>query len=94
MWVPSITITTITYLSITDYEQQRLHLLHKYGIDLDDSNALGDGKRTKRLDRREVEMLMGGDGQGGIFTWREKNRRKASRSSDFQCNVRSNVYSS
>ncbi len=32
--------------------------------------------RTKRLDRKEVERLMGGDGQGGVFTWREKNSRK------------------
>jgi len=29
------------------------------------------------MDRREVELLLGdGNGQGGIFTWREKNRRK------------------
>ena len=60
-----------------DYEQQRLHLLHKHGIDLEESNGLGDGARTKRLDRKEVDRLMGGgDGQGGIFTWREKHRRK------------------
>ncbi|KZV69519.1 kinase-like protein [Peniophora sp. CONT] len=56
------------------YEQQRLHLLRKHGIDLEDS--LGDGTRTKRLDRLDVDKLMGGDGKGGIFTWREKNRRK------------------
>ncbi|KAF8210476.1 kinase-like domain-containing protein [Mycena galopus ATCC 62051] len=59
------------------YEQQRLHLLHKHGIDLEDSNGIADGRKTKRMDRREVELLMGGgDGEGGIFTWREKNRRK------------------
>ncbi|OBZ68200.1 Serine/threonine-protein kinase CBK1 [Grifola frondosa] len=61
------------------YEQQRLHLLHKHGIDLEDSygNGASDGARTKRLDRKEVERLMGGgDGQGGVFTWREKNSRK------------------
>lgn len=61
------------------YEQQRLHLLHKHGIDLEDNHGAGlqDGVRTKRLDRKEVERLMGGgDGQGGIFTWREQNRRK------------------
>jgi hypothetical protein len=60
----------------TDYEQQRLHLLRKHGIDLEDS--LGDGTRTKRMERKDVELLMGGDGQGrdGLFTWREKNRRK------------------
>lgn len=59
------------------YEQQRLHLLHKHGIDLEDGNGVADGKKTKRMDPKEVELLMGGGaGQGGIFTWREKNRRK------------------
>ncbi|KAI0949405.1 hypothetical protein AcW1_009032 [Taiwanofungus camphoratus] len=61
------------------YEQQRLHLLHKHGIDLEDNhgNGLSDGTRTKRMDRKDVERLMGGgDGQGGIFTWRERHRRK------------------
>ncbi|GBE81094.1 Serine/threonine-protein kinase CBK1 [Sparassis crispa] len=60
------------------YEQQRLHLLHKYGIDLEDSPASqSDGMRTRRMDRKDVERLMGGDdGQGRIFTWREKNSRK------------------
>lgn len=28
------------------------------------------------MDRKQVELLMGGEGQGGVFTWREKNRRK------------------
>ena len=64
----------LTYTSQLDYEQQRLHLLRKHGIDLEDS--YGDGTRTKRMDRKDVELLMGGDGKGGIFTWREKNRRK------------------
>jgi protein-serine/threonine kinase len=51
--------------------------LHKHGIDLEDSNGIGDGIRTKRMDRKDVESLMGdGNGQSGIFTWREKNRRK------------------
>jgi protein-serine/threonine kinase len=58
-----------------DYEQQRLHLMRKHGIDLED-NSLGDGSRTKRLDRKDFDALMGGDGRSGIFTWREKNRRK------------------
>ncbi|KAI0092944.1 kinase-like protein [Irpex rosettiformis] len=59
------------------YEQQRLHILHKYGIDLEPGNSSADGTRTRRLDRKEVERLMGGgDGNGGIFTWREKNSRK------------------
>ncbi|KAG2146052.1 kinase-like domain-containing protein [Suillus bovinus] len=59
------------------YEQQRRQLLHKHGIDLEDSNGIGDGTRTKRMDRKDVELLMGdGNGQSGIFTWREKNRRK------------------
>ena len=63
--------------SWSDYEQQRFHLLHKHGIDLGDSIGIADGKKTKRMDPKEVEMLMGGgEGQGGIFTWREKNRRK------------------
>ncbi|KAF4620429.1 hypothetical protein D9613_000392 [Agrocybe pediades] len=61
----------------TYYEQQRLHLLHKHGIDLEDSIGIADGKKTKRMDPKEVELLMGGgEGKGGIFTWREKNRRK------------------
>ncbi|KAF7315450.1 Kinase-like protein [Mycena indigotica] len=59
------------------YEQQRLHLLHKHGIDLEDSNGIADGRKTKRMNRRDIELLMGGgDGQGGVFTWREKNGRK------------------
>lgn len=60
-----------------DYEQQRLHLLHKHGIDLEDGNGIANGTKTKRMNRKEVEMLMGGgEGQGGVFTWREKNSRK------------------
>ncbi|TFK23660.1 kinase-like protein [Coprinopsis marcescibilis] len=59
------------------YEQQRLQLLHKHGIDLEDSNGIADGRKTRRLDPKQIEMLMGGgDGKGGIFTWREKNKRK------------------
>ena len=53
--------------------------MHKHGIDLEDSNGIADGKKTKRMDPKEVELLMGGgEGQGGVFTWREKNRRKVS----------------
>lgn len=59
-----------------DYEQQRLHMLHKYGIDLEDSNGIADGRKTKRLSARQIEQLMGGEGPDGIFTWRERNRRK------------------
>ena len=69
----------ISYLcdqTTPDYEQQRLQLLHKHGIDLENSNGLADGRKTRRMDRKEVELLMGGEGQGGIFTWRERNRRK------------------
>ena len=58
-----------------DYEQQRQHLMRKHGIDLED-NPQVDGSRTKRLDRKDFEALMGGDGRSGIFTWREKNSRK------------------
>ena len=54
-------------------------MLRKHGIDLGDSNGIADGRKTKRMDPKEIEMLMGGgEGQGGIFTWREKNRRKVS----------------
>ncbi|KAI3618650.1 agc ndr protein kinase [Moniliophthora roreri] len=67
------------------YEQQRLHLLHKHGIDLEDTNGIADGRKTKRLDRREIEKLMGGgDGSGGLFTWREKNRRKVASLIEYQ----------
>ncbi|KAH8119243.1 kinase-like protein [Phellopilus nigrolimitatus] len=64
-------------LSDFDYEQQRRDLLHKYGIDLDDGNGMSDGRKTKRLDRKEVDRLMGGENGEGVFTWREKNRKKA-----------------
>ena len=46
--------------------------MRKHGIDLED----GDGSQTKRLNRKDLDALMGGDGRSGIFTWREKNRRK------------------
>jgi len=49
--------------------------MRKHGIDLED-NLQGDGSRTKRLDRKDFEALMGGDGRSGIFTWREENCRK------------------
>ncbi|QRV82446.1 LATS, large tumor suppressor [Ceratobasidium sp. AG-Ba] len=52
------------------YEQQRRDLLHKHGIDLDD----GESHKARRMDRREAERVMGGG--EGIFTWREKNRKK------------------
>ena len=72
--------TLVIDTSTTDYEQQRRQLLHKHGIDLDDGNGRMDGTRTRRMDRKDVEALLGdGDGQGGIFTWREKNRRKVRR---------------
>ncbi|KAG6830456.1 hypothetical protein H0H92_000609 [Tricholoma furcatifolium] len=59
------------------YEQQRLHLLHKHGIDLEDSNGIADGKGTRRMSRKDVELLMGnGEGREGVFTWREKHRKK------------------
>lgn len=70
-------IATTRWGYLPDYEQQRLHLLHKHGIDLEDSLGVADGKKTKRMNRKDVEMIMGGgDGQGGVFTWREKNSRK------------------
>jgi len=52
-----------------DYEQQRLHLIRKHGVDL------GDGSRC--LDRKDLDALMGGDDvRSGTFIWREKCRRK------------------
>jgi hypothetical protein len=59
---------------LSDYEQQRQHLLHKHGIDLED--ASGPDTRTRRMNRQDVAALMGGDGRSGVFTWREKHRRK------------------
>ena len=56
-----------------DYEQQRRDLLRKHGIDLEDGNQ--DGTKTRRLDRKDLERIMG-EGPGGVFTWREKNRKK------------------
>jgi protein-serine/threonine kinase len=36
-----------------------------------------ENKRTRKLNRKDIELLMGdGDGKGGVFTWREKNGRK------------------
>ncbi len=58
-----------------DHEQQRLHLMRKHGIYVE-YNPPGDGSRTKRLDRKDFDALMVGDGRSGIFTWREKNSRK------------------
>ncbi|KAF9790620.1 hypothetical protein BJ322DRAFT_1017291 [Thelephora terrestris] len=59
------------------YEQQRLHLLHKHGVDIEDMNGFQDGMRTRRMNRKDIESLMGGgDGEGGIFTRREKHGRK------------------
>ena len=56
-----------------DYEQQRRDLLRKHGIDLEDGNQ--DGTKTRRLDRKDFEKIMGEE-PGGVFTWREKNRKK------------------
>ncbi|KDN37966.1 hypothetical protein RSAG8_09817, partial [Rhizoctonia solani AG-8 WAC10335] len=54
------------------YEQQRRDLLHKHGIDLEDGETRSH-KNTRRMDKSEAERAMGGE---GIFTWREKNRKK------------------
>ncbi|KZT52106.1 kinase-like protein [Calocera cornea HHB12733] len=59
------------------YEQQRRDLLRKYGIDLADGNDFDDSVATRRLHPKEVEKIMGGEaGQEGVFTWRERNRKK------------------
>ncbi|KEP50292.1 AGC/NDR kinase [Rhizoctonia solani 123E] len=54
------------------YEQQRRDLLHKHGIDLEDGETRSH-KNARRMDKTEAERAMGGE---GIFTWREKNRKK------------------
>lgn len=59
-----------------DYEQQRQELMHKHGIDLDDGAGLTEGAKTRRMNRREVDRLMGGQNGEGVFTWRDKNRKK------------------
>ncbi|KAG1763377.1 hypothetical protein EDD22DRAFT_777113, partial [Suillus occidentalis] len=41
------------------YEQQRHQLPHKHGIDLEDGNGIWNGTKTKRMDCKEVELLMG-----------------------------------
>src|SRR4051794_29479012 len=60
-------------MTLADYEQQRRDLLRKHGIDLEDGN--GGTIKTKRMDRKEADRIMG-EGPGGVFTWREKNRKK------------------
>lgn len=60
-----------------DYEQQRLALLRKHGVDLEE--PLPSKGNTKRMKRAEVERIMGKEWleQGdGVFTWRDKNRKK------------------
>jgi protein-serine/threonine kinase len=47
-------------------------LLHKHGIDLDDGETRGN-KKMQKMNRFEAERVMGGE---GVFTWREKNRKK------------------
>ncbi|KZO93334.1 kinase-like protein [Calocera viscosa TUFC12733] len=59
------------------YEQQRRDLLKKYGIDLADGNDFDDSVVTRRLHPKQVERIMGGQGvTEGVFTWRERNRKK------------------
>jgi protein-serine/threonine kinase len=56
------------------YEQQRRALLKKHGIDLE----LGEGKKTKRMKREDVERIMGKEWVqegNGVLTWRDKNRK-------------------
>jgi hypothetical protein len=68
-------LQTWKLINSLDYEQQRKDLLHKYGIDLAD----GKTKKSKKMDRKALDEIMGEDPEG-IFTWREKNRKKARRS--------------
>lgn len=47
------------------------------------------------MDRKDVERLMGGgEGQGGIFTWRERNRRKVRSRSQLSLQDNDNILSS
>lgn len=68
-----LTITPLFTIECTpiDYEQQRRDLLRKHGIDLAD----GGTTKKKHMDRKTVEEIMG-DESGGLFTWRDKNRKK------------------
>lgn len=57
------------------YEQQRTAMLRKHGIDLE----MGEGKKTKRMKREDVERIMGKewlDEGKGVLTWRDGNRKK------------------
>ncbi len=65
--------------------------MRKHGIDLEDTTR-GDGTRPKRLDRKDLDALMGGDGRGGIFTWREKNRRKVSSSRNILAPLKNSLH--
>jgi hypothetical protein len=48
--------------------------LHKRGVDVE--NALWDCTRMKRMNRQDVELLLGGgDGESEVFTWLEKRGR-------------------
>ncbi|KAK4684758.1 hypothetical protein P7C73_g5406, partial [Tremellales sp. Uapishka_1] len=56
------------------YEQQRLALLKKHGIDLEEA-----GKNTKTMKKQDVERIMGKawlEEGNGVLTWRDKNRKK------------------
>ncbi|KAK8850341.1 hypothetical protein IAR55_004258 [Kwoniella newhampshirensis] len=56
------------------YEQQRLALFKKHGVDLEYPSV-----KTKRMKREDVERITGKEWMEegkGVFTWREKNRRK------------------
>lgn len=72
-------------LPFLDYDQQRRDLLHKYGIDLDDGAGIREGVKHKRLDRKEVDKLMGGQNGEGVFTWRERNRKKVGMCQTLHC---------
>jgi hypothetical protein len=37
-----------------------VYLLHKHSTDLEDTKGIADGRKTKRMDRKEVDLLMGG----------------------------------
>ena len=65
-------------LSDLDYEQQRKDHFRKHRIDLEDGNGLSEDDNRRQMERKEVDQLTGAEDGQGVFTWREKNRKKVS----------------
>lgn len=61
------------------YEQQRLALLKKHGIDLEVHSGGRGGTAKRKMKKADVERIMGKEWleEGkGLLTWRDKNRKK------------------